>query len=173
LRRVSEHEGWHFCPRCGSEIEHLHGRVRCPACSFVRFASSKATACALCIDERGHVLLVRRAYEPFKGYWDLPGGFLEEREHPLDALRRELREETSLEVEPLDFVGAWMDRYPYGTQTGSTLNLYWTARVLAGSAQAADDVSELAWFAPDEFPADDELAFHIADVLRAWRGEDA
>jgi 8-oxo-dGTP diphosphatase len=170
---MSEHDGWRFCARCGSEVEREKGRVRCPACGFVHYANSEPTACALCADERGRVLLARRANEPFKGYWDLPGGFLEEGEHPLDALRRELREETGLEVEPLDFVGVWTDRYPYGTQVGSTLNLYWTARVVRGSAQAADDVSEVAWFAPDELPGEEELAFHIGDVLRAWRYQDA
>jgi 8-oxo-dGTP diphosphatase len=170
---MSEHDGWRFCARCGSEVEREQGRVRCPACGFVHYANSEPTACALCADERGRVLLARRANEPFKGYWDLPGGFLEEGEHPLDALRRELREETGLEVEPLDFVGIWTDRYPYGTQVGSTLNLYWTARVVGGSPQAADDVSEVGWFAPDELPGEEELAFHIADVLRAWRDQDA
>jgi 8-oxo-dGTP diphosphatase len=170
---MSEHDGWRFCARCGSEVERETGRVRCPACGFIHYANSEPTACALCADERGRVLLARRANEPFKGYWDLPGGFLEEGEHPLDALRRELREETGLEVEPLDFVGIWTDRYPYGTQVGSTLNLYWTARVVRGSAQAADDVSEVAWFAPDELPGEEELAFHVADVLRAWRYQDA
>jgi 8-oxo-dGTP diphosphatase len=170
---MSEHDGWRFCTRCGSELEREKGRVRCPSCGFIHYANSEPTACALCADERGRVLLARRANEPFKGYWDLPGGFLEEGEHPLDALRRELREETGLEVEPLDFVGIWTDRYPYGTQVGSTLNLYWTARVVRGSPQAADDVSEVAWFAPDELPGEEELAFHIADVLRAWRYQDA
>lgn len=169
---MSQLDGWRFCPRCGDEIEHENGRVRCPACSFVHYANSEPTACALCVDDRGRVLLARRANDPFKGYWDLPGGFLEEGEHPLDALRRELREETSLEVEPVDFLGVWMDRHAYDAQA-VTLNLYWTARVVSGSPRAADDVSELAWFAPDEFPGDGELAFHIADVLRAWRNEDA
>jgi ADP-ribose pyrophosphatase YjhB (NUDIX family) len=166
---MSEHEGWRFCARCRSEVEHEEGRVRCPTCGFVHYANSEPTACALCVDERGRVLLARRANDPFKGYWDLPGGFLEEGEHPLDALRRELREETSLEVEPLEFVGAWTDRYPYATHTAATLNLYWTARIVAGSPAPMDDVSELGWFAPDELPPADELAFHIADVLRFWR----
>ena len=170
---MSEHEGWRFCARCGTEVEHENGRVRCSACNFVHYANSEPTACAVCVDDRGRVLLARRANEPFKGYWDLPGGFLEEGEHPLDTIRRELREETSLEVEPLDFVGLWVDRYAYETRTAATLNLYWTARVLSGSPEPADDVSELAWFAPGKLPADDELAFHIADVLRAWRDEDA
>jgi ADP-ribose pyrophosphatase YjhB (NUDIX family) len=169
LASMSELDGWRFCARCGSEVMPKRGRAACPVCGFVYYAGSKATVCAICVDGRGHVLLARRAYEPFKGRWDLPGGFLEEGEHPLEAIRRELREETGLEVEPLEFVGIWMDRYPYETHVTATLNLYWTARAVRGSPAPADDVSELGWFSADELPADDELAFHIADVLRTWR----
>jgi ADP-ribose pyrophosphatase YjhB (NUDIX family) len=168
---VSELDGLRFCPRCGSEFDREERRVNCPVCGFVYYASSKPTACALCVDERGRVLLARRADEPFKGRWDLPGGFVEEGEHPLDALRRELREEASIEVEPLDFVGVWMDNYPYQTHTVSTINLYWTARILRGFPEPTDDVSELAWFSADELPVEGELAFHIADVLRTWRDQ--
>ena len=107
----------------------------------------------------------------FHGYWDLPGGFLEEGEHPLDALRRELREETGLEVEPKSFIGIWMDRYGDAEDAHATLNLYWTARVVAGEAEAADDVSELRWFEPDSLPPAEETAFHIAEVLAVWRAQ--
>jgi 8-oxo-dGTP diphosphatase len=126
-------------------------------------------------DDEGRVLLARRAGEVFQGYWDLPGGFLEEGEHPLDALRRELREETGLEVEPESFLGIWMDRYGDAEDAHATLNLYWTARVVAGeaeAAEAADDVSELRWFEPDSLPPAEETAFHIAEVLAVWRAGD-
>lgn len=153
---------------CAAEIAVENGRqAECPRCGFRAWASSKPTACAVVVDEQGRVLLARRAGEVFHGYWDLPGGFLDEGEHPHDALRRELLEETGLDVEPRDFLGIWMDRYGDGEDAHATLNLYWTARVVAGEPVAADDVSELAWFRPDEFPA--ELAFHIGDVLETWR----
>jgi 8-oxo-dGTP diphosphatase len=147
-------------------------RAECAQCGFRAWASSKATACGIVVDGDGRVLLARRGGEPFRGYWDLPGGFLDEGEHPLDAIRRELREETGLEVEPEDFVGVWTDRYGDAEDAHATLNLYWTARVLGGEAEAADDVSELAWFPPGELPPAGELAFHIADVLAIWRQQD-
>jgi ADP-ribose pyrophosphatase YjhB (NUDIX family) len=171
---VGELAGWKFCPRCREALRGDEQRLECPACGFVAYASSKATACALVEDGEGRVLLARRAVEPFKGYWDVPGGFLEEGEHPLDALRRELLEETGLEVEPERFVGANVDRYGDGPEAPSTLNLYWTARVVGGEERPADDVSELRWFAPDELPPPDELAFeNVAKVLAAWRDEQA
>ena len=160
---------WRHCPRCGAGVAPQGGRVVCSACGFTAYAHSQPTACALVVDEDGRLLLARRAGEPERGKWDLPGGFLDEGEHPLDALRRELGEETGLEVEPLDFVGVWMDRYGDGDSAPATLNLYWTARVPAGEPRAADDVSELRWFPPHELPPAHEFAFHVADVIAAWR----
>jgi ADP-ribose pyrophosphatase YjhB (NUDIX family) len=174
LHAVPELSRWRFCPVCGAEIRVEDGkRAECPSCGYRAWASSKPTACAVVVDEEGRVLLARRAGEVFHGYWDLPGGFLDEGEHPLDALRRELREETGLDVEPADFLGIWIDRYGDDEDANATLNLYWTARVLRGEPEAADDVSELAWFRADELPPRSELAFHIADVLDVWRKQHA
>jgi ADP-ribose pyrophosphatase YjhB (NUDIX family) len=171
---MGELDGWIFCPRCRSELAQEGHRVLCAACAFVAYANPKPTASALCVDRHGRVLLTRRAVEPDVGAWDLPGGFVEEDEHPLETLRRELREETNLEVEPLEFLGVWMDTYGSDSTAASTLNLFWTARVLGGEPRPADDVAELGWFAPDELPDDDEIAFNcIALALAAWRNAHA
>ena len=162
---------WTFCPRCRNDLAGDAARLACPACGFVVYASSKPTAGALCVDD-GRVLLARRAVEPFEGRWDIPGGFLEEGEDPLDGLKRELKEETGLDVEPRKFVGIWMDRYGGDSTAEATLNLYWTARIVSGEPRPADDVSELRWFDRDALPRDDELAFeNVPLVLAAWRDE--
>jgi len=162
--------GWRSCPRCAGSLEHGHERATCAACGAVYYANAAPTASALVEDERGRLLLGRRAIEPYKGMWDTPGGFLGEREHPLDCLVRELREETGLDVVPGEFFGAWMDTYGEGDDALSTLNLIWLARATGGEPEPADDVAELAWFAPDELPPAEEIAFtQVADVLSAWR----
>ena len=167
---MGELRGWNWCPRCREELHGDESRVECPACGFVSYASSKATGGALVEDEGGRVLLARRAAEPDRGKWDIPGGFLEEGEHPLDGLKRELREETGLEVEPGDFLGIWMDRYGGDSTAEATMNLYWTARAVSGEPKPADDVDDLRWFAPDELPGPEELAFvNVALVLVEWR----
>jgi 8-oxo-dGTP diphosphatase len=167
---VGRVDRWRHCPRCATELEHSHERVECPACGFVSHSNSETTVGALVVDSDGRLLLVRRARDPYGDTWDVPGGFLEEAEHPLDALRRELREETGLDVEPAEFVGAWLDRYGDGPDAPTTLNLYWTARVTGGEPVAGDDAAELGWFPRDGLPPDDEIGFpNVREVLRSWR----
>ena len=122
------------------------------------------------VDADGRLLLVRRARDPYGGTWDVPGGFLDEAEHPIDALRRELREETGLDVEPTAFLGAWLDRYGDGPDAPTTLNLYWTAHVTGGEPVASDDAAALGWFPRETLPSEDEIGFpNVRELLRAWQ----
>ena len=133
------------------------------------WANPLPAVAALVVDAEGRLLLGRRAFEPDAGMWDTIGGFLEEDEEALTALHREVLEETGLEVSVTEFVGAFSDRYGDGEDAPSALNLVFEARLIAGDPQPADDVTELAWFAPEALPADGELAFHwIAPALREW-----
>jgi 8-oxo-dGTP diphosphatase len=169
-------DGWRTCPRCAGDLEADDGRVACPECGFVAYANPAPTASALVVDHAGRLLLARRAVEPCRGQWDVPGGFLEEHEHPEDAVRRELLEETGLRIEPTAFFGVWMDWYgDEGPGARSTLNLYWLARARDGhEARPADDVDELRWFGPDELPPAGELAFaNTVRVLETWRQQQA
>jgi ADP-ribose pyrophosphatase YjhB (NUDIX family) len=176
LPDVAELVSWKHCPRCGAAIEPLDGgaRIDCESCGFKYYASSTPTASGLVLDDDGRVLLAKRAVEPEAGKWDLPGGFLEEGEDPRAALTRELTEETSLEVELLEFFDVVGDRYGDDEDAHHTLNLYWKCRVISGVPTPADDVAELAWFTRDDLPPRSELAFRVnAEILSRWRDEDA
>jgi ADP-ribose pyrophosphatase YjhB (NUDIX family) len=164
-------DGWRFCPRCAAPTEAGEENVACPSCGFVAWANSVPAVQAL-VEQDGRLLLARRALDPGRGLCDLPGGFLREGEHPLDGLRRELAEETGLQVEPGAFRGAWLD--PYDGRV--VLGLTWDATVVAGELRAADDVAELWWAAPDELPAPQEFAFPShPQVVSLWarRQQDA
>jgi 8-oxo-dGTP diphosphatase len=168
---VGELDGWKHCPVCATPVAPADGQVECSVCGFVTYAHSMPTSSAVVDDGEGHVLLARRGRDPFAGSWDLPGGFLEEGEPPLDCVRRELREEAGIDLTDVRLLGIWMDSYEYKRRLVATLNIYYTARVADGTLEPGDDVAELRWFAPDEVPTD-ELAFgHIPEVLSAWRGK--
>ncbi len=167
---MGELDAWRRCPVCAATLRHEQGRVECPECGFVNYANPKPTASALVIDNEGRVMFARRAQEPSAGKLDLPGGFVEEGEHPLDALRRELREEAGIGLRDTEFVGIFMDSYRVGSREVSTLNLYWSARIADGVPTPDDDVLEFAFFDPDDIPWDDVAFSHIPDVISAWRG---
>jgi len=117
-----------------------------------------------------HVLLVRRGIEPFRGYWDIPGGFLVPGEHPRNGMPREVREETGLEVRVVRFLGVYMDRYGNGGDSEYTLNHYYVVEPIGGTPRAADDAVELRWFAFDEIPVDQVAFAHEREALRDLRG---
>ncbi len=160
-----------YCPLCASPLvrrrppdDSLERQV-CPACGRVWYENAKPCVGAL-ITQNGRVLLARRAGPPAAGAWDLPGGFLEAWEHPEAGLVREIQEETGLTVRPVRLLGIFPDRY--GADGDYTLNLHYLAEVVAGVPTPASDVAALAWFGPDEIPAD--LAFaNVRQALAAWR----
>ena len=68
-------------------------------------ATPALTTDCVVFDERGYVLLIRRKHDPFMGSYALPGGFVEVGERVEEACRRELKEETGLDVGALRLIG--------------------------------------------------------------------
>ena len=160
-------DGWKNCPRCSGPLVIEGNAATCRSCGRVVYANPAPTGSAILIDEDGRVLLARRAGDPGKGMWDLPGGFVEEGEDPLTTVRRELAEEAGVEIEPIEFLGGFPDQY--GGEGIPTVNLYWTARIVTGEPSPSDDVAGLEWFDPDDLPDEDEFAFsNTVLALRKW-----
>ena len=158
---------YRFCPQCATPLEPrvVYGRERlaCPACAFIHFREPKVAAGVL-VEEDGRVLLARRGIEPELGKWYLPSGFVEYDETPEEAARREVEEETGLIIAVDGLVGA----YPIRDRLGRRgVWLCYRGRLLGGEMCAADDVTEVGWFAPDDIPAN--LAFESTrQALDGW-----
>jgi ADP-ribose pyrophosphatase YjhB (NUDIX family) len=139
-------------------------RPVCPACGFIAFRNAKP-AVGLLIEKDGALLLVRRERAPYRGYWDIPGGFLEEDETALRGAAREAREETGLRVGVDELLGVYHDK----NGDDYTLNLYYRAHILGGREKAGDDADDLRWFTPREIPRRIAFPGHTRAVLRDWR----
>ena len=100
-----------------------------------------------------HVLLVRRGKPPRLGMWSLPGGAQHVGERAEAAARRELMEETGIEVGPLE-LAAVVDAISHDEATGAVRFHYtivdYCARWASGEARPGDDVAAVAWALPED-----------------------
>ena len=144
----------------------MYGRTRrvCSACGFVFFRDPKVAAGVLA-EQDGKVLLVKRVYDPCKGDWALPAGFVEIDEGPVQAALRELTEETGLIGRIRGIIGTYHIR---SDPRGSIVVILYRAQIVGGKLTASDDAEEVRFFAPQELP--NNLAFASTKrVLLRWR----
>jgi len=147
-----------FCPICADELASLHsgpdrGRLGCHRGHFVHYENPAVTAFAL-VERDGHYLVLKRSQEPYRGRWELPGGFVEERETPAEAVRREIYEETGLRARALSIVGAYTSRY--GDDGKWTVDVAFYCQAPEGELRLSDESSGSTWAAIEQMPT---LAF--------------
>ena len=94
-------EKFKYCPVCGSShwVEHNFKSKACTDCGFVYYANPSAATAAIILNTRNEMLVVRRGKEPAKGTLDLVGGFVDMCETIEEGMRREIKEETGLDVQ--------------------------------------------------------------------------
>ena len=115
-------------------------------------------------DDKGRLLLVKRGHEPGAGLWSLPGGRIEPGETDAEALVREMREETGLEVEPGPLLGTV--RRP--AVDGAVLDIRdYAATVIGGTLRPGDDAADARWVSGEEL---DSLAITegLVEALTGW-----
>lgn len=114
-----------------------------------RYPSRPYLGVGALIFETGKILLVERGKEPLKGFWSIPGGIVETGEKLEEAIRREVSEETGLDVDPYSMFEIFERIIPDGE--GKLEYHYvlidYLCRRVAGEPVAASDVSRVAWVA--------------------------
>jgi 8-oxo-dGTP diphosphatase len=135
-------------------VKQIYGKDRttCPACKWAHFEDPKVAATVV-VERDKKFLLVRRLYNPHRGLWSLPGGYIDAKEDPASAARRECLEETNLEVEITGLLEVITGReHPYGAD----IVLIYSGKVIGGKLSAGDDATQAAFFDCDHLP---DLAF--------------
>jgi 8-oxo-dGTP diphosphatase len=153
-----------YCPRCGKNlIEKIHsGRIRpaCPHCDWVFFPDPKV-AVAVLIKKDDQVLLVQRMYDPKKGYWSLPSGYVDAGEDPKLTAERECLEETGLVIKKIQLLDVIFNQeHP---RSASILIIY-QGEVESGQLKAGDDANQAVYFKVNSLPP---LAFGSTQQILA------
>jgi 8-oxo-dGTP diphosphatase len=161
---------YHYCPNCGAKLTQITDQTEAATCSNCGFTvyNNPALAVGVIIVQQGKMLLAKRKLDPFKGYWDTPGGFIDVGESPEQACIRELKEETHLKIEVNNYISAYPDHY----QDNPTLVIGYEAEIIEGNMKAEDDVAELNWFPLDKLPTNlafDSINQIIADYLSSTK----
>ena len=146
-----------FCSNCGNRNKFGrkdgNDRFYCPNCCAVHYENPKPTATLIC-PRKGEILLVKRAANPGKGLWGLPGGFLENGENLESGAQRELMEETKLHGNVKQVLGTCSH---FNTIFGDILLIGLEIQITDWSTlKAGDDASEAALFDLKDKP---KLAF--------------
>ena len=167
---MTEHKHWPgeytYCPMCtaGLEDRRIGGSVRpaCPNCDYVHWRNPGVGAAVVILDERGHLLLIKRGGKATKpGLWAIPAGFVDYGEEIREAAARELFEETGLIAdvgEPVFVASNFHDPEKL------TVGLWFEGTVTGGTLQAGDDAEEAGFFSLDDLPP---LAFETDETLIA------
>jgi ADP-ribose pyrophosphatase YjhB (NUDIX family) len=141
-----------FCPRCGNEADIAYPRsITCPHCGYGAYYNPKPVAAAIPVTPDGRIVLLRRAFEPGKGLWTFPGGFVDLGESVEEAAQREAREEIEAGVELGRLVGVY-------SRPDERVVLIVFAAETRDRPRPTEEATEVRAFARDDIPWD-ELAF--------------
>jgi len=160
-------EDLHFCPRCGQPPTIAFPRsIICPHCGYAAFYNPKPVACAIPQTREGSLILMRRGFEPRRGHWSMPGGFVDLGESVEQAAIREVQEELELEIEITHLIGV------YSRAEDRTVVVVYAANA-QGTPSLTEEALEVRAFAPIDIPWQD-LAFWsdesaLRDHLRSGR----
>ncbi|MEZ5358166.1 MAG: NUDIX hydrolase [Candidatus Zixiibacteriota bacterium] len=170
FKKFNDYNGYVWCPRCKGELTigkasgEAEVRPYCPDCGFI-FYQNPAPAAGAVIVQDNRLLLVQRSVQPGLGDWCIPAGFVEWTEHPQMAAKRELMEETGLEIEITSIFDIFMGMDD--PRTHAVLVLY-HANIVGGELKPGDDADDARFFAFDDIP--DNIAFQAhRDAIRLYR----
>ncbi len=115
-------------------------------------------------DDQGRLLLIKRGHEPGAGLWSLPGGRIEPGETDAEALVREMREETGLDVQAGPLLGSVRRPAP----GGNVLDIRdYGATITGGTLRAGDDAAEARWVASGDL-AGLPITEGLVEALTDW-----
>ena len=156
-----------FCPACGGTFEtrkikeNEPDRLVCSQCEFILYQDPKLVACSI-VEIENKIVLLRRAIDPQKGKWVIPGGYVDQGEKVENAAIRETLEECGIQTRLKSLLGV----YSYTGRVAVVV--VYVADYVAGDLVVDDESQEVRLCTAEEIPWDD-LAFpSTRDALKDY-----
>jgi len=150
---TTRQQRFHFCPKCGGRLVYQpvndRERLRCTACKYIMYENPIVGVAAIVMQD-GKILLGRRgANSTYPGLWCIPCGYVEYDEDVYDAIKREFKEETGLDIA---VTGIFTVLSNFHNPETHTVGIWFNAEVIGGTLRAGDDLDEVAFFPLDQPP---------------------
>jgi ADP-ribose pyrophosphatase YjhB (NUDIX family) len=161
-----------YCIECGAKLEtkeiETRRRLVCRQCGRIHYQNPLPVVVGVLSKDDGEILLIRRAIDPGKGEWALPGGFIEEDESPQEAVLREIEEEIGIKGELAGLVGVYRSK---SELYGAVIIIGYKITVQSRGYCPGKEVSEIKSFLKNHLPP---LVFSshkeiISDSFRTFR----
>jgi ADP-ribose pyrophosphatase YjhB (NUDIX family) len=156
-----------YCPVCCGTLHSKTlkpaepDRLVCSKCDFVFYLDPKVVACSI-VEMEGRIVLLKRAIDPQKGKWVLPGGYVDRGEEVKAAALREMEEECGLKIRTKELLGL----YSYPGKL--SVVVVYVAEPLGGNLIVGDETAEVGLYSPESIPWG-ELAFQSTiDALKDY-----
>lgn len=163
-----------YCPVCGAKAftERNEKAKQCAACGFVYYFNPSAAVACFIRNAKGELLLVRRAKDPAKDTLDLPGGFVDMHESAEEAARREVLEETGLELTSCRYLFSIPNIYPYAGFDVHTVDLFFECETESFDlAHASDDAAGIVILRPEQLQPEDFGLQSIKKAVARYQSE--
>ncbi len=159
-----------FCPFCkGKFLEKGPNLLECESCGFKFYINPKPTTAVVLENSEGKILLVKRNSEPYKGMWDLPGGFIEPQETAEESARREIKEELGIEVGTFKIIGTFWSYYTYQNVEYPILGIGLVGKIKKPNFKInKEEIAELKFFAKNEIPLEKVAFKDVKEVLKTY-----
>ena len=150
---------YRFCFLCGKNLQPKSSEVFiCTGCGQEHYINPKPCNAIILVNKYDEILLVKRAIDPMKGSWDLPGGFTSPGETMEESVRRELLEELNIKVENVHYLSSFVGKYKFMNVNYDTLCFIYYSTIDNIRIEAMDDVESFKFFNKKEIPFN-EIAF--------------
>lgn len=162
-----------YCPACGSQHFAVNDfkSKHCESCGFTYYFNAAAATVAIIENEKGEVLIARRACKPQAGTLDLIGGFVDPGERTEEAIVREIKEEIGIEVEEsqLTYLFSVPNTYNFSNFIVHTTDTFFHIVLPSNTPiEAHDDVAACWWIAKEKLNTADIGLDSIRKGMEQW-----